>query len=195
MHAAHDAPILAPAAPYRYARTIDLKADRRAAVGVNVAFAVVAAGFVGAALLLDVPVRGTWPPALVVAVTLVACLAYMWAHEATHGVLLTVFSGAPSRYALRPPYLTCGNDAFVGRGAFLAVALGPLVLWGAVLAFLSAVAPPDLALTVYVLTALNLAGSAGDLYQARVALALPVHALLRDDGTVTTILVADDHPA
>ena len=191
MDAAHDTSLIAPPATYRYAGTIDLKRDRRAAVVVQVVFAVVTAGFVGAAVLLDIPLRGRWPSGVVVAVTLATCLVYTWLHEATHGLLLTVLSGARSRYAVRLPYLTCGNDAFVSRRAFLAIALGPLVLWGALLAALLAVAPADLHLTLYVLTGLNVAGSAGDLYQARVAADLPRNALLRDDGRMTTILVPD----
>ncbi|WP_407342131.1 DUF3267 domain-containing protein [Pengzhenrongella phosphoraccumulans] len=100
-----------------------------------------------------------------IAVTLVACVLYMWAHEATHGLLLTALSGQRSHYALRLPYLTTGNDAFVGRGAFFVVALGPLVLWGVVLLGLFMMVPADAHLTVYILGVLNLAGSGGDLFR------------------------------
>ena len=81
------------------------------------------------------------------------------------------------------------NEAFVGRESFLVVALGPLVLWGVVLLGLFAVVPADAYLTGYILSALNAAGSAGDLYQAWLVARLPPHAKLRDNGTETTVMV------
>jgi len=69
------------------------------------------------------------------------------------------------------------------------VALGPLLLWGVVLLGPLAVVPADARLTVYILCALNVAGSAGDLYQAWLAARLPGNAVLRDDGNETTVMV------
>jgi len=176
-------------AGYRHLTTLDLKADKQAARVVQLLFVVIAGAFAVAALLLDLPLASGWGRGVSVVVTLVACLLYMWAHEATHGVLLTAFSGHRSRYALRLPYLTTGNDAFVGRGVFLVVALGPLVLWGVVLLGLFVVMPSDAHLTVYILSALNLAGSAGDLFQAWWVARLPADAKLRDNGNQTTVMV------
>ncbi|WP_206673667.1 DUF3267 domain-containing protein [Pseudactinotalea terrae] len=169
--------------------TLDLKEDRRAAGRVQVIFASIAAGFVAAAVLLDLPLESGWSTVTILAVTLVACVTYMWLHEATHGLLITALSGARSHYAVRLPYLTTGNQAFVSRRAFVVAALGPLALWGMVLLAAFTVAPSDAFLTLYVLSALNVAGSAGDLYQAAQVRRLPGTALIRDDGSTTTVLV------
>jgi hypothetical protein len=182
-----------PSAPelagHRHLKTLDLKEDKQAALVVQLLFVVIAGAFGAAALLLDLRLASGWETWLTVVVTMVACLVYMWAHEATHGVLLTAFSGHRSRYALRLPYLTTGNDAFVGRGVFLIVALGPLVLWGVLLLGLFFVVPADTRLTVYILSALNVAGSAGDLFQAWWVTRLPAGAKLRDNGNQTTVMV------
>jgi hypothetical protein len=55
------------------------------------------------------------------------------------------------------------------------------VLWGAVFLAAFAVTPSDAFLTLYILSALNAAGSAGDLYQAARTTQLPVTALIWDD--------------
>lgn len=168
--------------------TLDLK-DKKAARVVQLLFVLGALAFAAAAILLDLQLASGWGTGVSIVVSVVACLSYMWAHEATHGVLLTAFSGQPSRYAVRFPYLTTGNDAFVSRRAFVVIALGPLLLWGVVLLGLVAVVPADARLTVYILCALNVAGSAGDLYQVWLAARLPGDALLRDDGNETTVMV------
>ena len=92
---------------------------------------------------------------------------------------------------MRLPYLTTGNNAFVSRRAFLLSALGPLVLWGAVFLAAFALMPTDAFFTLHILSALNVAGSAGDLYQTARVLRLPAAALIRDDGRTTTVLVPD----
>lgn len=168
----------------------DLKADAAAARAVQLLSLLLAAAFVAAAFLLDLPLASGWATTMTVAVTLGASVLYMLLHETTHGVLLTAFSGQRSRYALRFPYLTTGNDAFVGRSAFLAVALGPLIIWGVVLLGLFAVLPADFHLTLYILSGLNVAGSAGDLYQAWRVAKLPATATIRDNGARTTIRLA-----
>ncbi|WP_088283535.1 DUF3267 domain-containing protein [Kineosporia sp. A_224] len=187
--AARAEPLPPRLAGHRHLATWDLKHDRRAALAVQLIFLFVAVGFVAAALLLDLPLDSGWGTIASTVVTLASCLVYMWLHEATHGVLLTVFSGTRSHYALRLPYLTTGNDAFVGRRAFLVVALGPVALWGVVLLGLFAVVPAAANLTVYILSALNVAGSAGDFYQAFRVARLPSLAKLRDNGVETTVLI------
>lgn len=182
------AALVTPPSDYRHHSTIDLK-DRSANVVVQLLFLALAAAFAGAALLFDVVPEGEWGTGLSLAAIIAAGLAYVWVHEATHGLLLTALTGERSRYAVRLPYLTAGNDAFVSRRNYLLVTLGPLVLWGVVLLVLLVSAPDEAFLTLYVLCALNVAGSAGDAYLAAAVVRAPAAALVRDDGNETTILV------
>lgn len=124
---------------------------------------------------------------MVAGVTVAACLLFMVLHELTHGLVLWVLTRVPPTYAVRLPYLVTGSQALLRRREAVAVALAPLLLWGAVLLVLLSVVPADLFLTVYVLLALNVAAAAGDVLQAWVFGRLPQGALVRDDGRQTTV--------
>ncbi|WP_143780586.1 DUF3267 domain-containing protein [Ornithinimicrobium sp. CNJ-824] len=151
-----------------------------------------AAGMVGLALLLDLPVDSAWGPWTVALVTVLACLAYMALHELTHAGLLWALTGTRPTVGVRLPYLVTGSQALLSRRTATTVALGPLVLWGLVLLGLLAVVPDQVFLTGYVLAGLNLAGSAGDLLQAWRVGRLPSSALVRDDGRRTTVHLPTD---
>lgn len=177
---------------YGFHTEIDLKTDRRLSRTIQVVFALVVAGAVWSAVGLDLALESSWGTGVTVAVTVVACVAYAIGHEAIHGVLLSSLSGTASRYSLRLPYLTTGNDAFLDKTRFVIAALGPVVIWGAVLAVLFLALPQDFSLTLYVLTALNLAGSAGDYVQAVIVARLPSTAVIRDNGHQTTVWLPRD---
>lgn len=178
---------MSPPDGYQVASTLDLKEDRQAARTVQAGFGAGIALMVGAAFVLDLPTDSSWSVAVVALVTLVACLAYMVLHELTHGAVLWALTGVRPSYAVRLPYLSTGSPAFLSRRVLVVVALAPLVLWGAVLLALLPVVPQDLFLTVYVVLGLNLAGSAGDVLEAWVVSRLPGAALVRDDGSTTTV--------
>lgn len=184
--------VAAPRAEDRPRTVLDLEEDRGAGVAVRTGFVLVAAGMVGLALLLDLPVDSAWGTWAVALVTVLACLAYMALHELTHAGLLWTLTGTRPTVGVRLPYLVTGSQALLSRRTALTVALGPLVLWGLVLLGLLAVVPADLFLTVYVLVGLNLAGSAGDLLQAWRVGRLPSSALVRDDGRRTTVHLPAD---
>lgn len=69
------------------------------------------------------------------------------------------------------------------------MALAPAVVWGAVLLVLLVVVSAPWALTVFVVTVLNFAGSSGDYVQAFAVSGLPSGALVRDDGRTTTVFL------
>ncbi|GAA2570117.1 DUF3267 domain-containing protein [Pseudonocardia hydrocarbonoxydans] len=150
--------------------------------------AVVAAVMVGLGFLLDLPPTG-WDGWTTAAATALACLLYMAVHELTHGAFLWMLSGVRPTVALRVPYLVTGSRAYLDRRAFVVVALAPVVLWGAVLMVLLLTVAPQFLLTVYVVTALNFASSAGDYYQACVVARLPRSVVIQDDGTTTRVFL------
>ena len=118
---------------YREHRTVDLKTDKKFAVAVQGIFVLMALVAVGAALLLELPLETSWSLILTISVTLFACLIYMAVHEATHGVVLQMLTKVKSFYAVRFPFLTTGNHAYLTRRSAVVVALAPVVIWGIVL--------------------------------------------------------------
>jgi hypothetical protein len=134
---------------YREHRTVDLKKDKRFAVAVQGLFVLMALVAVGAALLLDLPLETSWSPILTTSVTLFACLIYMTVHEATHGVVLQILTKMKPSYAVRFPFLTTGNHAYLIRRSAVVVALAPALMWGIVLAAALLTLPQDYLLTAY----------------------------------------------
>jgi Putative zincin peptidase len=116
---------------------------------------------VGVALLLELPLESSWSSIFTISVTVFACLIYMAVHEATHGVVLHILTKVKPSYALRFPFLTTGNHAYLTRRSAVVVALAPAVIWGIVLVAALLTLPQDYLLTAYILLALNFAGSVG----------------------------------
>ncbi len=176
---------------YRELRAIDLKKDKRYAVaiqGLVILIAVVAGGI---ALLSSLPLETGWPPTVAVVATLLACLVYMAAHEATHGAVLHLISGVRPSYAVRFPFLTTGSRAHLTRRSAVLVALAPSLVWGLALGGALLVLPQDYLLTAYIVLALNVAGSAGDYIEVLVVSRQPATALIQDDGTSIHVYVPD----
>lgn len=182
-----DAAILPPA--YRTHRTVNLKKDGRFPVAVQGIFILVALLAVAAALLLDLPLASGWSPAVAIPVILLACLAYMAAHEATHGVVLQLLTKVRPTYAVRFPFLTTGNCAYLTRRTAVTVALAPCIIWGLLLLAALLALPADYRLTAYVLLALNFAGSAGDYVEVYVVSRQQPDALVQDDGDNVHVFV------
>lgn len=180
VHGAPDSAILPDT--YRHHSTVDLKKNRGLSGAVQVFFLLAAASAVGGALLLDLPLQTNWNPMVSVPVMLVACVVYMAIHEATHGVALQLLTRVAPSYTVRFPFLSTGNHAYLTRRTATIVALAPLVLWGIVLIAAVVTVPDDFRLSVYVLLALNVAGSAGDLVEVWVVARQRPDALLQDDG-------------
>lgn len=167
---------------YGAQRTVDLKRDKGLAVAVQAVFVLVALLAVGVALLAGPSLRTDWSPVLTITVTLLACLLYMWAHEATHGLVLQALTRARPTYAVRFPFLTTGNRAYLTRRSAVVVALAPCVVWGIVLVVALLVLPQQYLLTAYIVLALNFAGSAGDYVEVYVVSQQQHDALVQDDG-------------
>lgn len=174
---------------YRLHSTLDLKNDERAATTIKAAFGLTVAAMIAMAFVLDLPFESTLSTGLMTAITVAACLVYMVVHELTHAVLLWWLTRERPTVAVRLPYLTTGSQAFVTRGMAVVVALAPLVLYTVVLLNLLRTLPSNFFLTVYVVLVLNVAGSAGDVLQARAFLKLPHVALVRDDGRQTSVFL------
>ncbi len=178
-------------ATYREHRAVNLK-DKKFTVAVQGIFLVVALAALGVALLRLLPLDTSWSSVLTIPVTLVACIIYMAAHEATHGVLLHMLTKVKPFYAVRFPFLTTGNHAYLTRRSAVIVALAPAVIWGIILIAALSAAPQDYRLTVYILLALNFAGSAGDYVEVYVVTRQQPDALVQDDGNKVRVFIPRD---
>lgn len=177
---------------YREHRTVDFKQDKKLAVAVQGLFVLMALVAGGAALLLQLPLETSWSPILTISVTLFACLIYMAVHEATHGVVLQMLTKVKPSYAVRFPFLTTGNHAYLTRRSAVVVALAPAVIWGIVLAAALLTLPQDYLRTAYILLALNFAGSAGDCVEVYVVSRQQPDALVQDVGDKVHVFVPQD---
>lgn len=167
-------------APYAQHSTVDFKKDRKIAVLIQGIFVVVASVAVAVALLFQLPLASEWHPAITLIVTLAASLLYMAAHEATHGVTLRLLTGTRPSYRFRFPFLTTSSSLYLTRRSVVLIALVPCVLWGLMLLVALFFVPADVRLTVYIVLALNFAGSAGDYVETALALRQPPRTLLQD---------------
>ncbi|MFJ6303195.1 DUF3267 domain-containing protein [Pseudarthrobacter oxydans] len=174
---------------YRPHRTVNLKKDGKFPAAVQGIFVLVALLAVSAALLLGLPLGSGWSPLVTVPVTLLACLAYMAAHEAAHGVVLQLLTRVRPTYAVRFPFLTTGNRAYLTRRTAVVVALAPCIVWGGVLLAALLTVPADYRITMYVLLALNFAGSAGDYVEVYVVSRQQPDALVQDEGDNINVFV------
>lgn len=176
-------------ADYRFHTEVDLKANKKVATTIQLAFVAVAVAVVmaGLAFVLELPLSSSWNAWATAAGTVAACLTYMAVHELTHVAFLRMFSEARPTVKLRFPYLITGSQAYFNQRTFVVVALAPSVIWGVVLIVLLLTLPPQFFLTVYIVTALNFASSAGDYFQAYAFARLPTAALIQDDGAATRV--------
>lgn len=173
-----------PDLPATYAkyRTVDFKKDRKIAVLIQAIFIGVALLATAVALLFELPLASDWHPVITIVVTVLAGLVYMAAHEATHGLTLRFLTGAQPSYRLKFPFLTTSSSLYFTRRSIVITALAPCVIWGVVLLVALLLVPADARLMVYILLALNFAGSAGDYVEATLALRQPPRTLLQDDA-------------
>lgn len=177
---------------YREHRTVDFKKDKKFTVAVQGLFVLMALVAVGVALLLALPLETDWRPILTIPVTLFACLLYMAAHEATHGVALQLMTTVKPSYAVRFPFLTTGSHAYLTRRNAVIVALAPCVIWGIVLVAALLTLQQDYLLTAYILLALNFAVSAGDYVEVYLVSRQQPDALVQDDGGTIRVFVPHD---
>lgn len=179
--------------PMTYHRhlTVDFKKDRKFSVALQGIFLAVILIAVALALIFDLPLASGWSPVITALITLLLLLVYMAAHEATHGVTLRLLTGTQPSYAVRFPFLTTSSPLHLTRRSIIIVALSPCLIWGAVLLTALLVVPEDLRLTVYILLALNFAGSAGDYLEAVLSLRQPREALIQDEGDCVHVFLPD----
>ena len=102
--------------------------------------------------------------------------------ELVHGVCMKAITKTKPHYGFTGMYAFAGSEAFFGKGAYILVALAPVILWGIVLAVLTPLVPRAWFWVVYFVQITNLSGAAGDLYVTCRMLRMPKDILVQDSG-------------
>lgn len=166
---------------------IDLQKDKRLALLVNLLS-------LGIAVLLTVPAAILVPLSTLfrngegdlsigkVAVTMVLTVLYVVLHELVHGVAMKLCGTKRVKYGFTGMYAYAGSDDYYAKGAYLFIALAPVVLWGVVLAIAAPLVSRDWFWVVYFVQIMNLSGAAGDFYVTAKFSRLTGDVLIRDYG-------------
>lgn len=173
---------------YREICSVDLKKDKKAAVGVNLLALVIAA-------VLVFPMNAVVPfyRSLVsqtdikdiltkYVVLLVLMVLYVILHELVHGIAMKICGTKKVRYGFNGMYAFAGSADYYDKTAYIFIALAPIVLWGVVLAVVNILVPAEWFWVIYIIQVLNLSGAAGDLYVSVKFSRLPRDILVQDYG-------------
>lgn len=172
---------------YREILSVDLQKNKKLAILVNVIALVISIAMVVAARFA-VPISSVFESdvGIIGGVKFFALLPmtvlYMVLHELVHGVAMKICGTKKVKYGFTGVYAFAGSDDYYGKGAYIFIALAPVVLWGAVLAALCAVVPIGWFWIVYIIQVLNISGAAGDFYVTCKFIVMPKDILVRDAG-------------
>ncbi len=169
---------------------VNLQKDKKTAVYINGAAAVImivmaaAAHFIVApvTVLLDFDAEIKLFMARMIAI-MAGYAVYIVLHELTHGAVMKFYGARKVRFGMTSLYAYAGSEAdYFDRHAYIRIALAPLVLWGVIFAVLCAVVPVGWFWVVYFWQIGNVAGAAGDLYVTFRFFRLPSDILVKDTG-------------
>ncbi len=113
---------------------------------------------------------------------LLLSVLYIILHEAVHGIAMKLCGTKRVKYGFTGLYAFAGSDDYYGKGAYIFIALAPVVLWGAVLAVACLLVPLSWFWVVYIIQVTNLSGAAGDFFVTAKFSKMPNDILIRDVG-------------
>lgn len=178
---------------YEAALSVDLQGNKKQALLVN-AVAIVIALVLAVPMCFLVPIthlfdmeQGLWLYFLRFLALLLGMGAYLVLHELTHGVAMKLCGTKKVKYGFTGLYAYAGSSDYYGKGAYIFIALAPVILWGAVLAILAPLIPVEWFWVVYLIQITNLSGAAGDFYVTARFSRLPKDILVQDSGTAMTV--------
>ena len=166
---------------YKETLRLDLQSDGKQVLWVNglatgIALVMFAAGWLLSRSFLH------FENLLTLAAFLACVVLYMVLHELTHGLCMKVFGARRVKYGFTGLYAFAGSDEYFQKGAYIVVALAPLVVWSLVLLGLNWQGGAASFWFFYLLQLVNVSGAAGDLYVTARLLRLPGETLVQDTG-------------
>lgn len=144
---------------YKEIFSVDLQKDKRMALRINLAALVIMA-ILGVGMHFLIPITtlfdfsGSFGRAMIrPLVLLTAYVTYILLHEAVHGIAMRICGSKKIKYGFTGMYAFAGSDDYYGKGAYIFIALAPVVLWGIVLGIFCVLVPTDwdsgVSMTVY----------------------------------------------
>ncbi len=112
---------------------------------------------------------------------------YIVGHEAVHGAAMWWLSHEKPRFGFSLMYAYAGSGTYFSKGSYLLISLAPVVLWGLLLAALTALLPDAWFWPLWIIQITNVSGSAGDFYVFFKILTKPDSVLVQDTGTAMTV--------
>ncbi|MBQ1675225.1 MAG: DUF3267 domain-containing protein [Oscillospiraceae bacterium] len=175
---------------------IDLQEDKRLALWINGAAAVVTVILLVVGHFLMVPVwemvdldpnvtmlRAMLRPI----VMLLGTLAYIVLHELTHAAAMKCFGAKKLRFGFTGLYAYAGSEGdYFDRHAYIPIALAPLAVWGVIFTVMLILVPRTWFWVVYFWQIFNITGAAGDIYVSWRTARLAEDVLVKDTGVSMT---------
>ena len=172
---------------YGKIRDIDLKNNKREALMVNGAAAIIAVVMavlgqlhVSIAKLFDMSSLPAYFARFLVMIA--GLFAYIVLHEAVHGVVMYHYCRVKPHFGFTGLYAYAGSTAYYNRRSYIVIALAPVVVWGVALAVIAPLVPETWFWVVYLIQISNLSGAAGDLYVTSLMMKMPEDILVCDAG-------------
>jgi len=109
-------------------------------------------------------------------------IAYMVVHELIHGVAMKMCGTQKIKYGYTGMYAFAGSDDYYGKGAYIFIALAPVVLLGIVLAAVIPFVPDEWFWVFYFIQITNISGAAGDFFVTVKFAGFPKDILVKDYG-------------
>ncbi len=178
---------------YKPCMSVDLKKDKKLAFLVN-GIALLIAVVMVVPMLFKVLISDTFNFGVIDMFQFTRLLslalgsfAYIILHEAVHGVAMKICGTKKIKYGFTGVYAFAGSDDYYSKGAYIFIALAPVVLWGAVLLVLNFIVPTSWFWVVYLIQVSNISGAAGDAYVTFRFSRLPKDILVHDSGVAMTV--------
>lgn len=124
-------------------------------------------------------------------VLLVGIIIYMILHEAVHGIAMKLCGTKMVKYGFTGLYAFAGSTDYYGKGAYIFIALAPVVLWGIVLLIINLSVSDSWVWIVYFIQVMNISGAVGDVYVTVRFAKLPKDILVQDSGTAMTVYIKE----
>lgn len=189
---------------YHELMKVDLQKDKKLALFINVGSLLILAAMV-------VPAAIICPPTVIISFSenpnealngflldildvllwwiplLIGVIVYFVLHELTHGICMKAFAKVKVKYGYTGLYFFAGSEAYFNKKSYIIIALAPVVFLGIILLVLNLLCGVSWFWTIYLIQAMNISGSIGDLYVTVKFLRLPSDILIQDTGVSMTV--------
>lgn len=178
---------------YSQTFTLNLQKNKKTALIINLAAAVVMVIMAGIGILIC-PLSELFSfedGNAVYWLRLIALFAgyvvYIILHELVHGITMKHYGSKTVKYGFTGMYAFAGCQDYFAKKPYLVIALAPVVVWGIVLLVLNLLVPMSWFWVVYFVQIGNISGAAGDLYVTWKFSKLPKDILVKDTGVEMTV--------